>query len=371
MSFASANANLSRKYGDDPPHSAHSVSSPFEDDRDGPRGFDRFRVNRGAAEKGRDKDDRGDIRGFNRRGLRDESDGWTSVNRPPRKSFGAEDGDRFRRDTGDRPSLRSNESTREKPLSRFEQFGRPTPKHRDESSWLLNDEKGPSTRDRDRDRDDREDRGFRNNRDTRELRDNNRDQRESRDSRDFRDFSDLRNRSNRDSQDARESRDSRDHDNYRNRNSDRDRDRNHERDSGYGGRFGRAEKDPEWMDSTPDDGKSSKPGRTIDELQRWKERMKASEAPRRVEKKEPTPPPPVEEEAIEEEPAKPDGFGQDSTCKNILGVMHICLADTMSQSADLSLGMESIAYLVVGEQHQYCPQKATCYRLRSRKPGRL
>lgn len=164
---------------------------------------------------------------------------WTSTQKQPRRSFGAEDGDRFRRD-GDRENPRERgdrtdrndrnghrdrergerDTGKDRPRG-FENYNRdrdrdrPPLKKREESSWLLRDNDG----------------------------------RDAKDSRGDRDF------------------------------SGRDRDRgDRERDNGYGGRFSRVEKDPEWMHTAADDKDDSKPARSIDELQRWKERRKAETA---------------------------------------------------------------------------------------------
>lgn len=245
LSFASADANRSRnKYGhDDGTSTGNSIA---DDDRDIPRGFDRFRNLNRNGDKEQDKGSRGDFRsGFTRRG-KDEEGGWTGGK--SNKGFNAEDADRFssRKEGGDRerPSLRDGTNGGGRQLSSFERFGRahmgqaaiPARTKRDESSWLLEDEGSHSNR------------------------------RDTRDSRDF---------------------------------GGRDRNEGQEGRSRGFDRFNRVEKDPEWMSSEPDDA-SSKPARTVDELQRWKERMKAQdnagkEQPKAPEKREtPAPPEPVE-----------------------------------------------------------------------------
>lgn len=193
MSFASSSARTpSGKIESDP---FHVLASPaLDDDRvDSPR-FERFKL--GLRDKEPRGFERGDPRGnpFKRVGGKEEGEGWTSVSRP-RKSFGAEDGERFRQE------LRGNREKKESPWDRDpraprgdkdnDREHRPRGK-RDESSWLLDDH--------------------------------------------------------------------------------RDRHREHQR-------FGsRAEKDPEWMDSGVDGkvGGESKGAHSMEEFQRWKERMKAN-----------------------------------------------------------------------------------------------
>lgn len=171
--------------------------------------------------------DRNDTRTSQRRGFnKDETEangetgrGGVWTHRGARKSFGQEDGDRFRRG--------NNEIQKDRP-QRYDNFARDRMNNRtkrDESSWILDD-----NRDRDRAGD-------------REKVDNPRGDRdnEQKSSRDFRSF-------NRD---------------YRSRDDDRNQ---------------RVEKDPEWLDAAPDDPESRVQAHSMEEFQRWKARMKAAGA---------------------------------------------------------------------------------------------
>lgn len=225
MSFASSSARTpSGKYDHDPMKSA-SLPSPavFEDDpRDSPR-YERFR----SFGRSEDKDkepvpatrDFSDLRA-KRSNTREEGEGWTPVSRTPRKSFGAEEGDRFRRDIrGDSEKKGTTPWDRDRP-AKYENFGKEREREhrggrgkRDESSWLLDDHRP--------ERHERQERPER-------MRDSNRD-----------------------------------------------------RDNRYGGRV---EKDPEWLD-TPVDGKEQKMAHSMEEFQKWKERMKANSGNPDVKKK--------------------------------------------------------------------------------------
>ena len=215
----------------DSPGSA-GLSSPAvidEDQNSNPRFFDnRFRLQRDKDREKGGNMDRNDTRTPQRRGFnKDETEAngetgrggvWTS-HRGARRSFGQEDGDRFRRG--------NNEIQKDRP-QRYDNFARDRTSNRakrDESSWILDD-----NRDRDRAGD-------------REKVDNQRGDRdnEQRNSRDFKSF-------NRD---------------YRNRDDDRTQ---------------RVEKDPEWLDATPDDSESRVQAHSLEEFQRWKARMKAAGA---------------------------------------------------------------------------------------------
>lgn len=228
MSFVSSSSarTPSGKFDQDPLH-ASSVASPvFEEERGESPRFERFKFERGirSGDKDRgDKDrggDRGDLRGGNqiKRGFRDDTEGgWTSVSRQPRKSFGAEDGDRFRRDRNEREK-RDTPWDKDRP-PKYDNFGRDRDRDRpklkrDESSWLLDDN---------RDRGGNRDRDHYGDRDRDHHRDNHRD-------------------------------------NHRYNNS-------------------RTEKDPEWMDSGPsneDRTGDDKTARSMEQFQRWKEMMKAN-----------------------------------------------------------------------------------------------
>ena len=219
-----------------------------EENNSGPRQF------RGQA-RDKDREKGGNIdrelrtpqkRGFNKDEgePNGESSGrWTSQ-RGSRKSFGAEDGDRFRRG--------NNEMQKDRP-PRYENFGRDrdrvnnTRTKRDDASWILDD-----NRDRDRGGDREKGDSYKGDRDG-----------EQRSSRDFRSFN-------------------RDRD-YR---SGRDDDRNQ-----------RVEKDPEWLDTTPEESEGKGQAHSMEEFQRWKASMKASE-----EKKVKTP---VEEKMSTEERSSP------------------------------------------------------------------
>ncbi|KAI9724128.1 MAG: hypothetical protein M1812_000847 [Candelaria pacifica] len=166
-----------------------------------------------------------------RRGGKEESEGWTNVR--PRKSFGQEEGERFRRKTGDRDNERDRDNPRDvhgshKPHenhsgrdrehddkdgpSRRNGFGR----GRNEPTWFK-DEKTADSKERDRAKEDSRDK---------EWRDNNR---------------------------------------RGARGSDRDWTRG-----------GKLEQDPEWMASTANEEKPQ--AHTQADFQRWKERMKAGNA---------------------------------------------------------------------------------------------
>ena len=228
------------------------LSSPVvidEDQNSSPRFDNRLRLQRDKDREKGGNMDRNDTRTLQRRGFnKDETEAngetgrggiWTS-HRGARKSFGQEDGDRFRRG--------NNEIQKDRP-QRYDNFGRDRMNNRtkrDESSWILDD-----SRDRDRAGD-------------REKVDNHRGDRDSeqRSSRDFRGF-------NRD---------------YRHRDDDRNQ---------------RVEKDPEWLDATPDDSESRVQAHTMEEFQRWKARMKAAGAKK--------PKTPVEETpSIEREKSSPE-----------------------------------------------------------------
>ncbi|CUS15762.1 unnamed protein product [Tuber aestivum] len=192
---------------------ATSLGSPaIDEERESPR-FERFRMGgntRLGKEMDKDRPERNSLRGdHTKRGFgRDDTEGWTGASRQPRKSFGAEDGDRFR-GTGDR-GKRETPWDKDRP-PKYDNFGREREHRprgrRDEASWLL------------------EDRGT----------------------------------------------DRGDRDHYR--------DRDHHR---YNSSNNRNEKDPEWMDSGPgneDKTGDSKAVHSMEEFQRWKEKMKASNAP--------------------------------------------------------------------------------------------
>jgi len=219
---------------DTPGSAGLSPSTIIDDEHSNSPRFERFRGQ--ARDKDREKGGNMDRelrtpqkRGFNKDEgeANSESSGrtapWTSQ-RGPRKSFGAEDGDRFRRG--------NNEMQKDRP-PRYENFGRDRDRlnnirtKRDESSWLLDD-----NRDRDRGGDREKGDHYRGDRDG-----------EQRGSRDFRSF-------NRD----------RDHRNGR------DDDRNQ-----------RVEKDPEWLDAAPGESEGKGQAHSMEEFQRWKARMKASE----------------------------------------------------------------------------------------------
>lgn len=197
MSFASSSkpTRVAARDGD-----VVRTPSAFEDDQtDSPR-FERFR--REEKEKDMPARDFSDLRA-RRTTQKDDGDGWTNVSRTPRKSFGQEEGERFRRDF-----RADNEKKGTTPWDRdrkYEGFGkdrdreqRPRPR-RDESSWLLDDR------------------------------------------------------------------------------GDRNRD-NYHRENKYGGRI---EKDPEWMDSSVD-GKETKGVHSMEDFQKWKERMKATSGGTRI-----------------------------------------------------------------------------------------
>lgn len=230
------------------------LSSPAtidEENNSSPR-FDRFRGQARDREREKGGNIDRDLKTPQRRGFnKDEGETngelsgrtgpWTS-HRQPRKSFGAEDGDRFRRG--------NSEIQKDRP-QRYENFGREKDRlnnrpKKDESSWILDDNRD---RDRGADRERGERESFKGDRDG-----------EQRGSRDFRSFN-------------------RDRD-YR---GGRDDDRNQ-----------RVEKDPEWLDAAPEETEGKGQAHSMEEFQRWKARMKASE-----EKKPKTPV--VETSPIEEE----------------------------------------------------------------------
>ncbi len=167
-----------------------------------------------------------------RRAGKEDGEGWTNVR--PRKSFGQEEGERFRRRTGERDSERDRDNTREI----HDRFHKPHDSHtgrdreqddkdaaprrngfgrgRNEPTWFR-DEKTTNTRDRDRGKEESKDK---------EWRENNR---------------------------------------RGTRGGDRDWTRG-----------GKAEQDPEWMGSTENEEKTQ--AHTQEDFQRWKERMKAGNA---------------------------------------------------------------------------------------------
>ncbi|KAI5785557.1 hypothetical protein DFH27DRAFT_487325, partial [Peziza echinospora] len=151
LSFASSSSSRRMAFDFDTPVSG-GISSPTavaDDDHNSSPRFDRFRMQ--ARDKEREKNvpaDRNEPRtstparrGFNKDEPDATSDGirttpWTTQ-RQPRKSFGTEDGDRFRRATA--------EVAKDRPL-RYENFGRdrdrPVRTKRDEGSWILDDGAG-------------------------------------------------------------------------------------------------------------------------------------------------------------------------------------------------------------------------------------
>jgi hypothetical protein len=236
MSFASSSARTSagNKFDSEAARSASITSPVFDDDRgDSPR-FERYK-GFGGFGRGDDREkespggrDFSDLRsGFSKRRDDSEPAGWTSVSRQPRKSFGADDTgdrDRFRKELRGDGEKKGSPWDRERP-AKYENFGKERDRERehrgrgkrDESSWLLDDNRGER------------------------VRDNHREH----------------------------------------------------------GRFGsRTEKDPEWLDS---DGKSgdSKAAHSMEDFQKWKERMKASAASADTAKKVEEP---VEKAAPEPEP---------------------------------------------------------------------
>lgn len=263
MSFASSSSAraISGKFDQDGLHATSIASPVFAEERGESPHFERFKIERGvrSGDKDRGDKDRGgdrvDMRGPNHiKRFRDDgegsgergSGGWTNVSRQPRKSFGAEDGDRFRR--GVEREKRETPWDKDRP-PKYDNFGRDRDREhrpklkRDESSWLLDDNRGG------------------------------------------------------------------DRDHYR------DRDRDHHRDShrdSHRYNNSRAEKDPEWMDSGPsneDRTGDSKQAHSMEEFQRWKERMKAGNAPPEEKKKADLPAeenhqtPPLKEE-VEARPTK-------------------------------------------------------------------
>lgn len=181
-----------------------SAASAADAEREGPR-YGRFGIGasvRSSKDLDKDRADHLTTRGdHTKRGFgRDDGEGWTSVSsRQPRRSFGAEDGDRFRRN-GDRPK-RETPWDKDRP-PKYDSFSREREHRprgrRDEASWLLDDRGGD-----------------------------------------------------------RESHRERDHQRYNSK----------------------SEKDPEWMDSGPeneDKTGDAKTAHSMEEFQRWKERMKAN-----------------------------------------------------------------------------------------------
>jgi hypothetical protein len=221
MSFASSSARTSSgKFEHELVRPAGITSTVYDDDRgDSPR-FERFKALGGFVRNDDKEKDSGrdfsDLRGgFSKR--RDEGEGgpgWTNVSRPPRKSFGAEDGDRFRKELRGEIDKKGGNTPwdRDRP-AKYENFSKERDRDhrgrgkRDESSWLLDDHRGETGR----------------------VREHN--------------------------------------------------------------RFGsRVEKDPEWLDS---DGRSGdhKATHSMEDFQKWKERMKAQSTPSESQKKleDPTP----------------------------------------------------------------------------------
>ncbi|KAI5805044.1 hypothetical protein EDC01DRAFT_626942 [Geopyxis carbonaria] len=236
VSFTSSSARTpSGKYDHDPLRSAGLTSPVFDDERgDSPR-FDRFKFTRGEDKEKEPLRDFSDLRGnlSKRGGMRDDSEGWTSVSRQPRKSFGAEDGDRFRREVRDNGEKKgATPWDRDRP-TKYENFGKEREREhrtrgkRDESSWLLDDHRSERTRD-------------------------------------------------------------------------------HHRDHRFGGRI---EKDPEWLDSNPD-SKDTKTAHSMEEFQKWKERMKANNSAHVEPKKrfEETSKPSKEPEVFEDEEEEPEAI---------------------------------------------------------------
>ncbi|KAF8421241.1 hypothetical protein EV426DRAFT_220148 [Tirmania nivea] len=228
LNFASASSARKMAFDFDTPSSAGlSPSTIIDEEHNSPR-LDRFRGQ--ARDKDREKGGDRDLRTPQKRGFnKDEGEAncespgrtgpWASQ-RGPRKSFGAEDGDRLRRG--------NNEMQKDRP-PRYENFGRDRDRmnnirsKRDESSWILDD-----NRDRDRGGDREKGDTYRGDRDG-----------EQRGSRDFRNFTNR---------------------------SGRDDDRNQ-----------RVEKDPEWLDAAPGESEGKGQAHSMEEFQRWKSRMKASE----------------------------------------------------------------------------------------------
>lgn len=256
MSFASSSArNITGKFEHESARNASLTSAVFDDDRtDAAPAFQRFK-SFGGFGRGEDKErdtttrDFSDLRGgFNKR--RDDGEGgsgWTNVSRPPRKSFGAEDGAE-QRERFTRKEQRGDGEKKTTPWDRpakYENFGKERERNgergdrserdhrgrgkRDESSWLLDDHRG-------------------------ERRDDHRGERA------------------------------------------RDNHREHNR---FGSNAGRAEKDPEWM--TEGDGKSgdNKAAHSMEDFQKWKERMKAAavgaDTPKKVDEPIEKAPEPVQE----------------------------------------------------------------------------
>jgi len=265
MAFASASVN-SRKFNNDNEQSERSYNSntnqaPNDEEKESPKA-ERFSLNRfGMQNNHRDKGDRNgkydrnndrDQRGQRRGDQRTDSDGWTNVTRPPRKSFGVDEAERFRRgdDRTDKEPYNKDHKDRQPKYETFskvdkdqERSERPDrvkrrdTQRRDESSWFLPDDV----------------RAARNAEKEREFR----EQREQRGERDF--------RNGRGDKDFRE----------------KDKDDNRERDN-YGERQyqrgdNRVEKDPEWLDAAPEEPVDPR-AHSMEEFQRWKERMKAGNA---------------------------------------------------------------------------------------------
>jgi len=266
MSFASSSARTAggNKFDHESVRSVSLNTPTYDEERGESPRFERFKSFGFGRGEERNKESGGrdfsDLRGgFSKRREDSEGGGWTNVSRQPRKSFGAEDGgdrERFRKDMrGDVDKKGGSPWDRERP-AKYENFGMERDREhrgrckRDESSWLLEDNRGE--------------------------------------------------RNNRDNQ--------RDHH-----------------------RFGsRVEKDPEWMDS---DGKSGdgKAAHSMEDFQKWKERMKASsggsvEPPRKpedmIEKAvqeqehvpQPTPEPRVEEKQEKvEKPQRQESSSRDDS----------------------------------------------------------
>ncbi|PWW72180.1 hypothetical protein C7212DRAFT_233209 [Tuber magnatum] len=152
MMFASSSTRTpSGKFDHD--SQATSLGPPaIDEDRESPR-FERFRVGgniRLGKEMDKDRPERNSLRGdHTKRGFgRDDPEGWPSASRQPRKSFGAEDGDRFR-SAGDR-GKRETPWDKDRP-PKYDNFGREREHRprgrRDEANWLLED-RGPGNEDK-------------------------------------------------------------------------------------------------------------------------------------------------------------------------------------------------------------------------------
>ncbi|KAG0635053.1 hypothetical protein HOY80DRAFT_893814 [Tuber brumale] len=152
MMFASSSTRIPSGKFDHDSHTTSLASPVIDEDRESPR-FERFRMGgsiRLGKEMDKDRPERSSLRGdHTKRGFgRDDAEGWTSVSRQPRKSFGAEDGDRFR-GAGDR-GKRENPWDKDRP-PKYDNFGREREHRprgrRDEASWLLED-RGPGNEDK-------------------------------------------------------------------------------------------------------------------------------------------------------------------------------------------------------------------------------